>query len=84
MKSEAINLRLSEEQKAAIDYAAKELGLSRTEYMVQCAMERAADLRYDKVRFELPKQDFDYLLNQIEHTESEVEKVKKLAGIRLP
>ena len=65
MKSEVVNLRLTAEQKASIDYAAKQAGISRTEFMVLASIERAMDARYDQVRFTLPREDFDYLLDQV-------------------
>ena len=86
MKSEAINLRLTPEQKASIDYAAKQAGISRTEFMVMASVERAMDDRFDQVRFTLPKDDFNYLMDQLSDDPSpnQLDAVEKMRGVRLP
>jgi uncharacterized protein (DUF1778 family) len=86
MKSEIVNLRLTQEQKAAIDYAAKLAGITRTEFMVMAAVERAMDERYDGVRFTLPKEDFNYLMDQLSDgvTPNQLTEVEKMRSVKLP
>jgi len=86
MKSEVVNLRLTAEQKASIDYAATQAGISRTEFMVLAAIERAMDARYDQVRFTLPREDFDYLLDNVSggRTEAQTEAIERMNQVKLP
>lgn len=86
MKSEIVNLRLTQEQKAAIDYAAKHAGVTRTEFMVMAAVERAMDDRYDGVRFTLPREDFNYLMDQLSDgvTQNQLTEVEKMRSVKLP
>lgn len=86
MKSETVNLRLTADQKAAIDYAAKQAAVSRTEFMVMAAVERAMDDRFDQVRFTLPKEDFNYLMDQLSGDlgQDQLEAVEKMRGVKLP
>lgn len=86
MKSEIVNLRLTQEQKAAIDYAAKQAGITRTEFMVMAAVERAMDDRYDGVRFTLPKDDFNYLMDQLSDgvSPNQLTEVEKMRSVKLP
>jgi uncharacterized protein (DUF1778 family) len=86
MKSEVVNLRLTAEQKASIDYAATQAGISRTEFMVLAAIERAMDARYDQVRFTLPREDFDYLLDSVSdgRTEAQSEAIERMNQVKLP
>ena len=86
MKSEIVNLRLTQEQKAAIDYAAKQAGTTRTEFMVMAAVERAMDERYDGVRFTLPKEDFNYLMDQLSDgvTPNQLTAVERMRSVKLP
>lgn len=84
MKTEVVNLRLTESQKAAIDYAAGLANQTRTEYMVRAALDKAENDRYDQVRFVLPKQDFDYLRNQVSNTGSEIVALDGLLAVELP
>jgi uncharacterized protein (DUF1778 family) len=86
VKSEVVNLRLTKEQKASIDYAATQAGISRTDFMVLAAVERAMDARYDQVRFVLPREDFDYLKGQIRsgRTKSQNDAIERMSQVRLP
>lgn len=86
MKSEIVNLRLTQDQKAAIDYAAKQAGITRTEFMVMAAVERAMDERYDGVRFTLPKDDFNYLMDQLSDgvTPNQLTEIEKMRSVKLP
>lgn len=86
MKSEIVNLRLTQDQKAAIDYAAKQAGITRTEFMVMAAVERAMDERYDGVRFTLPKDDFNYLMDQLSDgvTRNQLTEIEKMRSVKLP
>jgi uncharacterized protein (DUF1778 family) len=86
VKSEIVNLRLTQEQKAAIDYAAKHSGVSRTEFMVQASFERAVNLRYDQYRLTLPKEEFESLVKDLETDISEEQKLAlaELEAVKLP
>jgi uncharacterized protein (DUF1778 family) len=86
MKSEIVNLRLTQEQKAAIDYAAKQAGITRTEFMVMAAVERAMDERYDGVRFTLPREDFNYLMDQLSDdiSPNQLAEAEKMRSVKLP
>ena len=86
MKTEIINLRLTQEQKAAIDYAAKHSGVSRTEFMVQASFEKAVNFRYDQYRLTLPKEEFAELLKELDAAISEEQKLAlaKLEAVKLP
>ncbi len=86
MKSEVVNLRLTAEQKASIDYAAKQAGISRTEFMVLASIERAMDARYDQVRFTLPREDFDYLMDQVSagRSDAQSEAIERMNQVKLP
>lgn len=86
MKSETVNLRLTPDQKSAIDYAAKQAGISRTEFMVMAAVERAMDDRFDQVRFILPKEDFNYLMDQLTEDigQDQLRAVEKMRSVKLP
>jgi uncharacterized protein (DUF1778 family) len=86
MKSEVVNLRLTEEQKQAIDYAASQAGVSRTEFMVQASVQRAHENRYDQVLFTLPREDFDYLMTNARspRSGSKQQVVDRLKQVELP
>lgn len=86
VKSEVVNLRLTKEQKASIDYAATQAGISRTDFMVLAAVERAMDARYDQVRFVLPREDFDYLKEQVRsgRTKSQDDAIDRMNQVKLP
>lgn len=86
MKSETVNLRLTLNQKAAIDYAATQAGVSRTDFVVMAAVERAMDDRFDQVRFTLPKEDFNYLMDALSAGigEDQLQAVEKMRSVKLP
>jgi uncharacterized protein (DUF1778 family) len=86
VKSEVVNLRLTAEQKASIDYAAKQAGISRTEFMVLASIERSMDARYDQVRFTLPREDFDYLMDQVSagRSDAQSEAIERMNQVKLP
>ena len=86
VKTEIINLRLTQEQKAAIDYAAKHSGVSRTEFMVQASFEKAVNFRYDQYRLTLPKEEFAELLKELDADISDEQKLAlaKLEAVKLP
>jgi uncharacterized protein (DUF1778 family) len=86
VKTEIINLRLTQEQKAAIDYAAKHSGVSRTEFMVQTAFEKAVNFRYDQYRLTLPREEFAALAKELaeDHSEEQRLALEKLEAVKLP
>jgi uncharacterized protein (DUF1778 family) len=86
LKTEVVNLRLTKEQKASIDYAAAQAGISRTDFMVLAAVERAMDARYDQVRFVLPREDFDYLKEQVRsgRSKSQDDAIDRMNQVKLP
>ena len=86
LKTEVVNLRLTPDQKSSIDYAAKQAGMSRTDFMVLAAVERAMDARYDQVRFVLPKEDFEYLREQVARgrTQEQEDAITRMNEVKLP
>lgn len=58
MREAAINLRALPEQRDLIDQAAKLLGKSRSDFMLEAACERAQAVVLDQVFFRLDEQRF--------------------------
>jgi len=63
MRAAAINLRALPEQRDLIDQAAKLLGKSRSDFMLEVACERAQSVLLDQTFFSLDVQRFTELLD---------------------
>ena len=61
MRTQTIHLRASEEHKALIDRAAKRLGKSRTEFMLDTMREASERVLLDQRLFSVDEEAFDAL-----------------------
>jgi uncharacterized protein (DUF1778 family) len=54
--------------------------------MVLASIERAMDARYDQVRFTLPREDFDYLMDQVSagRSDAQSEAIERMNQVKLP
>ena len=84
--AENINIRISKEQKALIDYAAKTAGKTRTAFILEHTLRCAEEAVLDQTRFSLNDdqwKEFTDLLDQ-GPTQEQIEKVNELFALKAP
>ncbi len=81
---EAINLRISAEQKALIDRAASLLGKSRTEFMLESARQAAENALLDQRLFLLDDEEYARFLARLEAPAEPSGDLERLMGARAP
>ena len=76
--TEAINLRISREQKSLIDYAAQVAGKSRSAFILENTLRCAEEMILDRTRFTLDAAQWERVSTALDAPLSE----KQMAGLR--
>ena len=83
-RSETINLRVSQRQKALIDRAAETLGRSRSDFMLDVASREAQAVLLDRRYFALSEDDFERFTAMLDKPPASNPKLRKLLHTKAP
>ena len=84
MRDAAINLRALPEQRDLIDYAARLLGKSRSDFMLEAACERAKAVVLDQVFFSLDADKFKQFTAMLDAPPSSNPGLERLMSLKAP
>lgn len=84
--TEAISLRLSQEQKSMIHYAAQVSGQSRTAFILENTLRRAEEVILERTRFTLDAAQWDDLVAALDAplSETQTEGLRRLFAAKTP
>ena len=82
----SINLRISHDEKALIDLAAKSMGKSRTAFILENALRVAEETVLDRTRFTLDSEQWAQLLKALDTppSDEQVQGLNKLLTAKAP
>lgn len=83
-RGEMINLRASRRQKALIDQAAKALGRSRSDFMLNTACREAEAVLFDRRYFTLSEETFKAFITMLDRPPKDNPKLRRLLGTKSP
>ena len=83
-RSEAINLRASQKQKALIDRAAEALGRSRSDFMLDAACREAEAILLDRRYFSLSEDDSKRFTEMLDRSPGENPGLRRLLEVKPP
>lgn len=83
-RNESINLRVSRKEKSLIDWAAKQLAKSRSDFMLQSACREAEALLVDQTHFTIPAEKFQRFLKMLDESPVDNVKLRKLLESKVP
>lgn len=83
-RSENINLRSMQKQKALIDSAAEALGHGRSDFTLETACREAEAALLDRRNFVLPKDDFRKFIAMLDRPPSDNPRLRRLLQIKAP
>jgi uncharacterized protein (DUF1778 family) len=84
MRDAAINLRALPEQRDLIDYAARLLGKSRSDFMLEAACDRAKAVVLDQVFFSLDADKFKQFTAMLDAPPSSNPGLERLMSLKAP
>jgi len=84
MRVATISIRALPDQRDLIDHAAKLLGKSRSDFMLDAACEHAQSLLLDRVNFELDAEKFQQFTNMLDAPPRVREGLKRLMAVKAP
>jgi uncharacterized protein (DUF1778 family) len=84
MRDAAINLRALPEQRNLIDYAARLLGKSRSDFMLEAACDRAKAVVLDQVFFSLDADKFKQFTAMLDAPPSSNPRLERLMSLKAP
>jgi len=84
MRDAAINLRALPEQRDLIDYAARLLGKSRSDFMLEAACERAKAVVLDQLFFSLDADKFKQFTAMLDAPPSSNPGLERLMSLKAP
>jgi len=84
MRDAAINLRALPEQRDLIDYAARLLGKSRSDFMLEAACDRAKAVVLDQVFFSLDADKFKQFTAMLDAPPSPNPGLERLMSLKAP
>jgi uncharacterized protein (DUF1778 family) len=84
--TQSINLRISRDQKALIDHAARSVGKSRTAFVLENAVRCAEETLLDRTRFTLDAGQWDRFTAALDAppSEDQAAKLRKLLSVEAP
>lgn len=84
--TDSINLRISGEEKALIDQAARSTGKSRTAFILENALRVAEEIVLDRTRFTLDSEQWEQLNAALDTPPSEEQTLglRRLFGVEAP
>ncbi|MDL2286544.1 DUF1778 domain-containing protein [Desulfococcaceae bacterium OttesenSCG-928-F15] len=82
----SINLRISNEEKALIDQAAKSMGKSRTAFILENTLRMAEEVILDRTRFTLDERQWEELNAALDKgpSEKEFQSLSRLFSVKAP
>ncbi|MET4701851.1 uncharacterized protein (DUF1778 family) [Constrictibacter sp. MBR-5] len=83
-RTQTINIRLPEPIKERIDRAAKALGKTRTEFLVDSASQRAEDVLLEQRFFQLDDKRYEEFMAALDRPPEAPEKLRKLMARKAP
>ncbi|HEV3041811.1 MAG TPA: DUF1778 domain-containing protein [Candidatus Angelobacter sp.] len=83
-RGENINLRVSREQKMLIDRAARALGRSRSDFMLETACREAESVLLDRRFFALPEDQFKRFIAMLDNPPESNPKLARLMKTKAP
>ncbi|MBZ5624296.1 MAG: DUF1778 domain-containing protein [Acidobacteriia bacterium] len=83
-RRETINLRASQKQKALIDRAAKALGRSRSDFMLEAACREAETVLLDRRYFVLSEEAFERFTAMLDKAPASNPKLRRLLQTKAP
>ncbi len=84
MRNAAINLRARPEQRDLIDRAAKLLGRSRSDFMLEAACEKAQSVVLDQVFFKLDAEKFRQFTKLLDAPPARNPGLERLMAVKAP
>jgi len=84
MSLSTINIRALPAQRDLIDHAAKLLGKSRSDFILEAACERAQSLLLDRVHFELDAEKFQQFTEMLDASPRARDGLKRLMAVKAP
>ena len=84
MRDAAINLRAKPEQRDLIDQAARLLGKSRSDFMLETACERAQQVMLDQVFFQLDAAKFKQFMEMLDAPPQSNPGLERLMAVKAP
>ena len=84
MRNAAINLRARPEQRDLIDRAAKLLGRSRSDFMLEAACEKAQSVLLDQVFFGLDAEKFRQFTKLLDAPPARNPRLERLMAVKAP
>ena len=84
MRNVAINLRARPEQRDLIDRAAKLLGRSRSDFMLEAACEKAQSVLLDQVFFGLDAEKFRQFTKLLDAPPARNPRLERLMAVKAP
>ncbi len=81
-----INLRISEEERVLIDYAAQSMGKSRTAFILEYSLAKAEEVILDRTRFQLDAQQWSAIQKALDSKPSlsQMQGLQKLFAAKAP
>lgn len=83
-ESIAINIRAKKEQRNLIDQAAKRLGRSRSDFMLDAACSKAEDVLLDQAFFTVDSPTFEKIQKLLDQPLPATDKLRRLLKIKAP
>lgn len=83
-QADTINLRVSRGQKVLIDRAARALGRTRSDFMLETACREAESVLLDKRYFALPEEDFRRFTRMLDSPPASNPRLARLLRVRAP
>lgn len=83
-RSETINLRATQKQKAVIDRAAESLGRSRSEFMLETACREAEAVLLDRRYFVVPEDSFKKFTAMLDRPPKDNPRLRRLLRTKAP
>ncbi len=84
MRDAAINLRALPEQRDPIDHAASPLGMSRSDFMLEAACERAQAVALDQIHFALDADTFQQFRDLLDAPPKPNPGLERLFALKAP
>lgn len=83
-RGETINLRASQTQKTLIDRAAKALGRSRSDFMLEVACREAESILLDRCYFSLSQDEFRRFSALLDRSPKDNPRLRRLLRMKAP